>query len=43
MFKEGLWQKEINVENFIKENYEEYLGDESFLKPISSKTKKILV
>lgn len=41
MFKEGLWQKEINVENFIKENYEEYLGDESFLKPISSKTKKI--
>ena len=41
MFKEGLWQKEINVENFIKENFEEYLGDESFLKPISSKTKKI--
>lgn len=41
MFKEGLWQKEINVKNFIKENYEEYLGDESFLKPISSKTKKI--
>lgn len=41
MFREGLWQKEINVENFIKENYEEYLGDESFLKPISSKTKKI--
>lgn len=41
MFKEGLWQKEINVENFIKENYEEYLGDESFLKPISSKTEKI--
>lgn len=41
MFKEGLWQKEINIENFIKENYEEYLGDESFLKPISSKTKKI--
>lgn len=41
MFKEGLWQKEINVENYIKENYEEYLGDESFLKPISSKTKKI--
>ena len=41
MFKEGLWQKGINVENFIKENYEEYLGDESFLKPISSKTKKI--
>lgn len=41
MFKEGLCQKEINVENFIKENYEEYLGDESFLKPISSKTKKI--
>ena len=41
MFKEGLWQKEINVENFIKENYEEYLGDESFLKPISSKTNKI--
>lgn len=30
-FKEGNWQKEVNVSDFIKLNYEEYLGDSSFL------------
>ena len=30
-FKEGKWCDEINVRNFIKCNYTEYLGDESFL------------
>ncbi|MDL2292604.1 formate C-acetyltransferase [Acholeplasma sp. OttesenSCG-928-E16] len=30
-FKVGKWQNEINVSDFIKKNYEEYLGDSSFL------------
>src|SRR5215204_3201173 len=30
-FKPGLWTKEINVRNFIQNNYEPYFGDESFL------------
>jgi hypothetical protein len=29
--KPGLWTKEINVRNFIQNNYEPYFGDESFL------------
>ena len=41
-FKGSIWKEEINVENFIEENYIEYKDDESFLKPISKKTKKIL-
>ena len=31
----------INVKQFIYDNYTEYLGDESFLAPISNKTKKV--
>src|SRR3954463_2416763 len=30
-FQRGLWTKEINVRNFIQNNYEPYYGDESFL------------
>ena len=30
-FKSGEWQDSINVSNFIKLNYTEYTGDESFL------------
>src|SRR3954462_999716 len=30
-FTPGLWTKEINVRNFIQNNYEPYYGDESFL------------
>jgi formate C-acetyltransferase len=30
-FKPGVWQKEINVSDFIKNNYTEYTGDETFL------------
>ncbi len=41
-FKEGLWQKEINVEDFIINNYTEYTGDASFLKGISQKTKNLV-
>jgi formate C-acetyltransferase len=40
-FKTGLWQKEINVRDFIQQNYEPYEGDESFLKPATERTKKI--
>ena len=30
-FQTGLWQKEINVRDFIQQNYEPYDGDASFL------------
>ena len=30
-FKEGLWSKEINVSDFVANNYTEYTGDGSFL------------
>ena len=40
-FKDGVWQENIDVADFIKENYKEYKGDDSFLAPISSKTKKV--
>jgi formate C-acetyltransferase len=28
-FRPGLWQREINVRDFIQQNYEPYEGDES--------------
>ena len=40
-FKAGVWQENIDVADFIKENHKEYKGDDSFLAPISSKTKKV--
>src|SRR5882672_3719901 len=40
-FNPGLWQKEINVRDFIQQNYEPYDGDESFLAPATERTKKI--
>jgi len=40
-FRSGLWQNEINVRDFIQENYEPYDGDESFLKPATARTQKI--
>ena len=41
-FKGEIWKNEINVEDFILNNYKEYLGDESFLEEITDKTKKVL-
>ena len=41
-FKGETWQKEINVEDFIINNYTLYEGDDSFLAPISDKTCVIL-
>src|SRR5204863_5170292 len=40
-FTEGLWQKEINVRDFIQQNYAPYDGDESFLALATERTKKI--
>src|SRR5262245_37466973 len=40
-FKGGLWEKEINVRDFIQQHYQPYEGDESFLAPATERTKKI--
>lgn len=40
-FKPGLWQKEINVRDFIQQNYQPYDGTGSFLAPATARTKKI--
>ena len=37
-FKTGLWQSEINVRDFIQQNYEPYDGDEAFLQPATERT-----
>src|SRR5215469_16012700 len=40
-FTPGIWQKEINVRNFIQQNYEPYYGDEAFLSSPTERTKKL--
>ena len=40
-FNEGKWTQEINVEDFIINNYTEYRENHTFLAPISNKTKKV--
>jgi formate C-acetyltransferase len=40
-FTPGLWQKEINVRDFIQQNYQPYEGDGSFLAPATERTKKM--
>ena len=40
-FKGTKWKNEINVKQFILDNYTEYIGDESFLESISDKTKRL--
>ena len=40
-FKGEQWKKEINVRDFIQNNYTPYTGDDSFLKPSSEKTRKV--
>ena len=40
-FHPGLWQKEINVRDFIQQNYTPYEGDDSFLAPATERTTKI--
>ena len=40
-FHEGIWEKEINVRDFIQRNYHPYEGDESFLQGPTEATKKL--
>ena len=40
-FQPGDWQKEINIRDFIQNNYTPYEGDSSFLKGTTEKTKKL--
>ncbi len=40
-FKGTKWQKNVDVEDFIVNNYKEYLEDDSFLTGISKKTSKV--
>src|SRR5499427_3803402 len=40
-FQPGLWQKEINVRDFIQQNYTPYEGDDSFLAPATERTQKM--
>lgn len=40
-FKEGNWQKNIDVRDFIQRNYILYEGDESFLEGPTERTKKL--
>lgn len=40
-FREGIWEKEINVRDFIQKNYTPYDGDESFLQGPTQATKDL--
>ena len=40
-FKGGLWEREINVRDFIQQNYAPYEGDGSFLAPATPRTQKL--
>lgn len=41
-FKRGNWNNEIDVSNFILNNYESYDGDESFLEKATQRTQKMM-
>jgi formate C-acetyltransferase len=40
-FKPGLWQREINVRDFIQQNYTPYEGNDAFLAPATERTKQL--
>ncbi len=40
-FKSGIWEKEINVRDFIQKNYTPYDGDDSFLEGPTTATKEL--
>lgn len=40
-FKGGVWQKEINVRDFIQKNYTPYEGDETFLEGPTNATNEL--
>ncbi len=41
-FKQGVWQDEINVRDFIQTNYKEYFGDDKFLAGPTKRTRKLM-
>ena len=41
-FKSGVWQEEINVRDFIQQNYCEYKGDASFLSGATERTSALM-
>ena len=41
-FKPGAWQNEINVRDFIQQNYTPYDGDDSFLAGATARTKDLM-
>ena len=41
-FKEGIWQNEINVRDFIQQNYREYTGDAAFLAKATPRTENLM-
>ncbi len=40
-FKAGVWQDEINVRDFIQQNYKEYCGNDEFLAKATARTEGI--
>ncbi|MBQ3132739.1 MAG: formate C-acetyltransferase [Clostridia bacterium] len=41
-FAQGVWQEEINVRDFIQNNYKEYTGDASFLAGATARTDALM-
>ena len=41
-FKSGVWQDEINVRDFIQQNYAEYKGDAAFLSGATKRTSDLM-
>ena len=41
-FKGGAWQNEINVRDFIQQNYKEYTGNADFLAKATPRTEKLM-
>ena len=41
-FKAGVWQEEINVRDFIQQNYKPYEGDDSFLAGATERTNDMM-
>ena len=41
-FTKGIWQDEINVRDFIQNNYAEYTGDDSFLESPTKRTAELM-
>ncbi len=41
-FKSGAWQNEINVRDFIQQNYKAYEGDDSFLAGATERTNEMM-